>query len=157
MKRISLSLLFLSFVIFSFGQLNVEESGYYSYDQRLSDIWGHADGSGNEYALVGVYDGFSIVDVTDPSSLSEVYFEDGVESIWRDIKTWNNHAYVSTEGGGGILIVDMNPLPGQITSSTYFTGDVYPFQSVHNIYIDEFGNYIFSEQTMELEELLSVT
>ncbi len=144
MKRIALSVLFLSFVIFSFGQLNVEETGHYSYDQRLSDIWGHADTSGNEYALVGAFNGFSIVDVTTPSALSEVYFEPGVESIWRDIKTWNNHAYVSTEGGGGILIVDMNPLPGQITSTTFFTGDIYPFQSVHNIYIDEFGKlYIF--------------
>lgn len=144
MKRISLSIFFLSFLFISFAQLNIEELGYYSYDQRLSDIWGHADANGNEYALVGTYDGFSIVDVTTPSSLTEVYYNEGVESIWRDIKTWDNHAYVSTEGGGGILIVDMNPLPGDITTSTYYTGDVYPFQSVHNIYIDEFGKlYIF--------------
>ncbi len=144
MKRIASILLFSMISMLSFGQLNMNELGHLPYTKQLSDIWGYADGDGNEYALIGVFDGFSIVDVTDPTAPEEVYFETGVPSIWRDVKTWDNHAYVSTEGGGGILIVDMNPLPGQITSSTYFKGEDYPFESVHNIYIDESGKlYIF--------------
>jgi choice-of-anchor B domain-containing protein len=144
MKRIATLLLFTIISMLSFGQLNMNELGHFPYAKQLSDIWGYADGDGNEYALVGVFDGFSIVDVTDPGSPEEVYFETGVPSIWRDIKTWDNHAYVSTEGGGGILIVDLNPLPGQVTSFTYFKGEDYPFESAHNIYIDEFGKlYIF--------------
>lgn len=144
MKRIALSLVTCLLFLSSFGQLNVTELGQLTYNTSLSDIWGHVDKLGNEYALVGVYNGFSIVDVTNPDSANEVYFEQGVNSIWRDIKTWDNHAYVSTEGGDGILIVDMNPLPGDITSSTSFTGSTYPFTTVHNIYIDELGKlYIF--------------
>ena len=144
MKRIALSAIILLCIITSYGQLNVTEAGKYSYSETLSDIWGYADEDGNEYALVGVYNGFSIVDVTDPSELEEVFFESGVMSIWRDIKTWGDYAYVSTEGGDGIIIVDMSPLPGEVSSTAHFTGVNYPFSTVHNIYIDESGKlYIF--------------
>lgn len=144
MKRNLITIVLIAIFTTSFAQLNMQELGYFSYSQNLSDIWGYADEEGNEYALVGVHDGFSIVDVTDPSSPNEVFFGPGVSSIWRDIKTWGDYAYVSTEGGGGIYIVDMTPLPGTITNTTSFTGSVYPFTTVHNIYIDEFGKlYIF--------------
>ena len=144
MKRIATFLVFTIYTMFAFGQLNMTQLGQFPYGTSLSDIWGYVDEFDNEYALVGAYDGFSIVDVTDPTNLSEVYFEPGVNSIWRDVKSWDNHAYVSTEGGNGILIVDLNPLPGAITTSSYYTGSTYQFQTVHNIYIDEFGKlYIF--------------
>ncbi len=66
-------------------------------------------------------------------------------SIWRDIKTWGDYAYVSSESSGGVFIVDMSPLPdGEITSTSFFTGSLYPFSDAHNIYIDENGRlYIF--------------
>jgi choice-of-anchor B domain-containing protein len=144
MKRVATIILSLLFFSVSFAQLNVSELGRFTYTVPSSDIWGYADENGNEYALVGVLNGFSVVDVTDPANLSEVFFEQGVPSIWRDVKTWDNHAYVSTEGGNGILIVDLNPLPGTITSTSLYTGSQYPFTTVHNIYIDEFGRlYIF--------------
>lgn len=144
MKRIALSFVLSIYFLSSFGQLNMTELGQLNYNTSLSDIWGYVDKSGNEYALVGAYNGFSVVDVSDPANPSEVYFEQGVESIWRDVKSWGSHAYVSTEGGDGILIVNMDPLPGAITTSTYFTGSTFPFTTVHNIYVDEFGKlYIF--------------
>jgi choice-of-anchor B domain-containing protein len=144
MKRIATLIALFLFAGSVFGQLNMSQLGHLPYSQRLSDIWGYVDKTGNEYALIGVYNGFSVVDVTDPTSLNEVFFEPGVQSIWRDVKTWNNHAYVSTEGGNGILIADLNPLPGTISETKYYTGDIYPFSTVHNIYIDEFGKlYIF--------------
>lgn len=139
MKKNLLSLTFIVLFISSFAQLNMEELGFLPYSQSLSDIWAHVDSDGNEYALVGTYTGLSIVDVTDPSSPNEVFFGTGVNSIWRDIKTWGDYAYVSTEGGQGIYIVDMSPLPGAITNTTLFTGSTYPFTTVHNLYIDETG------------------
>lgn len=144
MKKTLLSFTFLTLFLSSFAQLNMEELGFLPYSESLSDIWGHADSQGNEYALVGVYTGLSIVDVTTPSTPTEVFFGSGVPSIWRDIKTWGDYAYVSTEGGGGIYIVDMSPLPGEITNTTNFTGSTFPFTTVHNLYIDETGKlYIF--------------
>lgn len=123
----------------------VELLGQLSYSQELSDVWGYVDEAGNEYALVGVYNGFSVVDVTDPANPEEVYFVSGAQSIWRDIKTWGDYAYVSNESFGGVLIVDLSPLPdGEITTTTNFTGNIYNFDRAHNLYIDEFGKmYIF--------------
>ena len=127
------------------AQKNMSMLGQLSYSESLSDIWGYVDEEGNEYALVGVYDGFSVVDISDPSSPEEIFFGPGPQSIWRDIKTWGDYAYVSNETWGGVYIVDLSPLPGgSITNTTNFTGSTYPFQTIHNLYIDESGKlYIF--------------
>ncbi|MFK5855937.1 MAG: choice-of-anchor B family protein [Bacteroidota bacterium] len=150
MKKKLLSAIFIFLILNTFAQLNMESLGFLPYNQSLSDIWGYVDTDGNEYALVGVQNGFSVVDVTTPSEPVEVFFGPGVNSIWRDIKTWGNHAYVSTEGGDGIYIVDLSPLPGTITNFTSFTGSDYPFTTVHNLYIDETGKlYIFGADSGE--------
>lgn len=144
MKNYLFSLTLLLTATLAFGQLNMEELGKLTYTDELSDVWGYVDENGNEYALVGVYDGFSVVDVTDPANPQEVYFKPGAGSIWRDIKTWGDYAYVSNESYGGVLIVDLSGLPGEISNSTEFTGSSYPFSSAHNLYIDESGKlYIF--------------
>lgn len=149
-KKITLSIIMLvSINMIITAQLYMEELGHLPYTSSLSDIWGYADEEGNEYALVGTYNGLSIVDVTDPANLQEVFFGAGAGSIWRDIKTWGDYAYVSNESNGGIFIVDMSPLPnGNITSTNNFTGSQYSFSSAHNIYIDETGKlYIFGSNS----------
>jgi choice-of-anchor B domain-containing protein len=144
MKKPLLLISLLSIFLSANAQLNIDSLSFMSYSQDLNDIWGYVDSQGNEYALVGTTTGLSIVDVTTPTAPTEVFFGAGVNSIWRDIKTWGDYAYVSTEGGGGIYIVDLSPLPGAISTTSTFTGNSYPFQTVHNIYIDEFGRlYIF--------------
>ena len=112
--------------------------GLLAYNQGTNDIWGYAEGL-NEYALVGTPTGFSVVDITDPSTPTELFFISGTNSIWRDIKTWDKYAYVTTEASDGLLIVDLSDLTGD----TYvYTEDF--FSSAHNIYIDENGYaYIF--------------
>jgi choice-of-anchor B domain-containing protein len=143
MKRYFFSISLLFFSLISLAQLNITELSNLEYTRSLSDVWGWSDGNGIEYALVGVNDGFSIVDISTPETPVEILFEAGNTSIWRDIKTWNNHAYVTTEGGGGLLIVDLLALPND-TILTYYSGDNFPFTSAHNIYIDENGvAYIF--------------
>lgn len=145
MKKLIFTLATLFSIYNLKAQLNMEEVGYLSYSENLSDVWGYVDEEGNEYALVGVYDGFSVVDISDPGNPEEIFFGSGPGSIWRDIKTWGDYAYVSNESGNGIYIVDLSPLPdGNISNTTYFDGDIYPFSTVHNIYIDEQGRlYIF--------------
>lgn len=145
MKRFFLLPALLLIYFTSIAQLNVELLGQLSYDEELSDVWGYVDETGKEYALVGLYNGFSVVDVTNPQNPVEVYFEPGPNSIWRDIKTWGDYAYISNESAGGVLIVDLSPLPfSPITTSTNFTGDNFPFTTSHNLYIDESGKmYIF--------------
>ena len=111
-----------------------------SYDSEGSDIWGWRNTStGVEYALVGLNTGFSVVELSNPQNPTEVFFIPGVNTTWRDIKTWENYAYVTNEGGDGLLIVDLNDLTGQ----TYVNFTNY-FNTAHNIYMDENGvAYIF--------------
>jgi hypothetical protein len=85
-----------------------------------SDIWGYA-AAGREYALLGCYEGTSIIDVTNPSSPVEVAFITGPHSIWRDIKTHSYYAYVTHDGNDneppapGVQIIDLSSLPATAT------------------------------------------
>lgn len=145
MKRPIIYLLCFIFTQSIHGQTNIQQIGHLPYSQDLSDIWGYVDQQGNEYALVGVYNGFSVVSLADPANPEEVFFGPGSNSIWRDVKTWGDYAYVSNESGNGVYIVDLSPLPdGPITNTVNYTGSTYPFSTAHNLYIDEFGKlYIF--------------
>ena len=120
----------------SVAQENMTLQSWYSYDERAADVWGWESEDGHFYAIIGIFDGTSIVDITDPSSPIEVAFVGGPESIWRDIKTWNDHAYVVNETGGGMLIIDLSDLPG-VPDTTSYTGD--SLATAHNIFIDEHG------------------
>jgi choice-of-anchor B domain-containing protein len=146
----------LIFIMFSIstswlnGQLNLQFVSNVDYNAlhatELNDIWGYEDETGIEYALVGAQKGTSIVSLADPANPVEVFWEQGMESIWRDLKTWDNHAYVTTEAENGLLIIDLNPLPTSnvLTTSYYFGEASSLWSSAHNLYIDENGYaYVF--------------
>lgn len=148
--------LFSAFVITASIQAqNLSLVGQLSYPEVLNDIWGWTDPVGTEYALVGVRNGFSIVDVTTaPASPAELFFIEGPNSTWRDIKTWGDYAYVVHDNvdpgspgapGIGLLIVDLSSLPASIDTVVIKDfGSGVRFDHAHNIYIDEFGFlYIF--------------
>ncbi len=134
---IAISILLLTNLI-SVGQtsLNTAQIGHLSYNQSLSEVRG-ALHNNREYALVGVNNGFSIVDVTNAASPTEIFFEAGPNSIWRDPFYHNGYAYCVTEGGGGMLIVDMSPLPGSTSlTTTLYTGSQFNISSAHNMFIE---------------------
>jgi choice-of-anchor B domain-containing protein len=121
------------------SSLNTTLLGNLPYPAELSDIWGwHNPVDGREYALVGVFDGFSIADVTDPTNPVALHFVPGAGSIWRDVKTWGHYAYVTNESAGGLLIVDLSGLPGSINTWNW-TGGGLDYSTAHNIFMDENG------------------
>lgn len=66
----------------------------------------HPDG--REYAVVGTGGGTSIVNVTNPDNCYEVGFIPGSTSQWREMKSYRQWIYISTEApGSGIQIVRM--------------------------------------------------
>ena len=143
MKRI-LILLFIPLLSLSQNSLNMDLLGSVNYPATNgNDIWGWVDQSGNEFAIVGLRDGVSVVDVTDPVNPIEMFFINDIYSIWRDIKTWDNYAYVTTESDTGLLIIDLNDMTG----NTYYhrtvfnnpNGQSIAFTAAHNLYIDENG------------------
>ncbi len=144
----------ITFILYLFPIfLNAQQSynmtllGKLDYDIGVNDVWGYYDSYGNEFAIVGLENGTSFVDVTNPDSLVEKAFIPGPNSTWRDIKTWRNHAYIVhdaiTEGEPqGLLIVDLTELlSGNITYSSFIEMS---YERFHNIYIDEKGiAYLF--------------
>jgi choice-of-anchor B domain-containing protein len=112
-------------------------------NSRGNDIWGHFDLNDNrEYALVGLTNGVSIVEVTDPVNPRVVSFIASQNTIWRDLATyqyydgtrrrWMSYAYISADAATvGTMILDLNELPNKVTHVASETTDT----SAHNIYI----------------------
>ncbi len=131
------------------AQINIELVGHLSYqslrNSQISNLWGYTDEAGNEYAIVGVNGGggqpggVSVVSLADPANPQEVFFHPGLTSIWREVKVWGDHAYITTEApSGGITIVDLSPLP----ESTDLTATVWQapgWTTSHSLFIDENG------------------
>ncbi|GIV34374.1 MAG: hypothetical protein KatS3mg031_1909 [Chitinophagales bacterium] len=135
--RIVLFFVTIAHALSAGAQKNLQLRGMLSYPENLSNVWGYADSLSNEYALVGVYNGLSIVDVTNPDSIRELFFIPGPKSAWRNIKVWNKHAYVTNETDSGILIADLSLLPDSV-SYRWWTGDSL-ISTAHTAYIDENG------------------
>ena len=81
--------------------------------QTLANVWGYTSG-GKEYALVGGSQGLIIVDITNPDSPNQIVQIPGPNNLWKEIKTYQHYAYVTSEGGGGIQVVDLAGLPSPI-------------------------------------------
>jgi choice-of-anchor B domain-containing protein len=127
--------------------LNVDLVSNFKYNVGLNDIWGYSDGQ-NEYALVGTYDGLSVVDVSNPSQPKELAYINTVNSIWKDIKTYSHYAYIthgiysSSDVATGLLIVDLNTI-NQENPLTYNFKIEGEFETAHNLFIDEGIAYLF--------------
>jgi choice-of-anchor B domain-containing protein len=110
-----------------------------------NDIWGWTDSlDGKEYALVGRRDGTSFVDLGDPENpiyLGNLPSHNGVESTWRDIKVYNNYAYIVADGnsGHGMQIFDLTQLRNVVSPPVTFVNTAHysGFGSKHNIVINE--------------------
>jgi choice-of-anchor B domain-containing protein len=116
----------------------------YSPD-ALANIGGYTDSLDNEYALVGTEQGLDIVDVSDPDNPVIRFSVAGASSTWREVKTYRKYAYVTTEGGGGLTIVDLSNLPASVNSRQY-TGDGAingQLSSIHALHCDTAMAYLY--------------
>ncbi|MGE0174889.1 MAG: LVIVD repeat-containing protein [Oligoflexales bacterium] len=109
-----------------------------------NDVWGYTDPNGREYALLGVVNGTSVVDITDAPNIREVAFIESANSIWKDIKTYKNYAYVVNESGGGLQVLDLSDLPNSVKLVNTYT----EIRTSHNIWVDEEAGLIYLEGNM---------
>ena len=72
-----------------------------------NDCWGYTSPSGREYALAGHSDGMTVVEITNPYNATVIATLPGPQSLWRDIKIFQDKAYAVSEGGGGIQVFDL--------------------------------------------------
>lgn len=120
-----------------FGTLNpAAESG-----GRYSALTGYTAPDGREYAILGGFLGTHIIDVTD-SPIKQVAFIAGPPNGWREMKTYSTYAYVVSEGGAGLQIIDLSQLP---TRATLVQSDTSLFRTAHTI--AQQGGYLYINGT----------
>lgn len=91
----------------------------------------HPDG--REYAVVGTLTGTSIVNVSQPDAPYEVAFLPGLSSQWREMKSYRQWIYITTEtAGGGIQIIRMTD-PEHPVQVKLWTGS---FNRAHTLAVD---------------------
>ena len=117
---------------------------------RGNDSWGWTDpDNGNEYAIMGLKNGTAFIDISDPINpiyLGKLPTHTG-ESIWRDIKVYQNHAFIVSEASNhGMQIFDLTRLRNVSNPPEIFTEDAHydGFGSSHNIAINEETGYAYS-------------
>ncbi len=145
------------------GQLTNQELGVtrliYTGASFLSDIWGWTSpNTGDEYAIVGTNSGTAFVRITDPTQpeflgMIPTTNPDTLRNFWWDIKTFANHAYITTEvNGAGVAIFDLKRLdlmdpvtPGApeavLEADARYTGGGYI--RAHNISINEATGFAY--------------
>jgi choice-of-anchor B domain-containing protein len=118
-----------------------------------NDSWGWTDPmTGKEYALVGLTTSAAFVDITDPINpinLGRLPTATS-SSSWRDIKVYNNHAFIVSEAAGhGMQVFDLTRLrnvtnpPETFTADARYTG----FGNAHNIVINETSGFAYAVGT----------
>ena len=121
------------------GQKNMQLIGSLPFAERINDIWGYENNQGEQYALIGSESAINIVDVTIPSNPILLFSIQGATSTWRDVKVYEDFAYVVNEENGGLLIVDLRDLPNFVLFQNITQIDSFDIRTAHNIFIDENG------------------
>ncbi|MEC7822173.1 MAG: choice-of-anchor B family protein [Candidatus Neomarinimicrobiota bacterium] len=124
-----------------------------SNNTSLNDIWGWTDPTTQkEYALVGLSNGTSFVDISDaenPVYLGRLPTHTN-NSTWRDIKVYNNHAFIVSEASGhGMQVFDLTELRNVTNSPVQFTATAHysQFGNAHNIFINEDTGFAYAVGT----------
>ena len=131
---------------------NYDLMGYITLEEMDAeagnDCWGWTDSTtGREYAIMGVNNGTAFIDITD--STSPIYLgklpTSTVDSSWRDIKVYNDHAYIVSEAEDhGLQVFNLSKLRG-VESKQIFSADFIDnsFGNAHNIAINEDTGYAY--------------
>jgi choice-of-anchor B domain-containing protein len=118
-----------------------------------NDSWGWTDSlDGTEYALVGLDNGVAFINISDP--VNPLYLgklpTHSSPSLWRDVKTYTNYAFVVSEAGGhGMQVFDLTRLRNVSSPPVTFTEDAHydGFGGAHNIVINEQQGFAYAVGT----------
>ena len=88
MKKTLFIIYFLSILISD--SFNMDLLSHLTYNVSSADITGFEQ-DGREFAVMGLANAATFVDITDPYNPFEVGQIEGSNSIWRDLKYWNEH------------------------------------------------------------------
>ncbi len=120
---------------------------------RGSDVWGWTDpATDRRYAIAGRDNGTAFVDVTNersPVYLGNLPTSGTSNVIWRDIKVYDNHAFIVSEAREhGMQVFDLTQLrdvdraaaPVAFEESAHYSG----FGRAHNIAVNEDSGFVYA-------------
>ena len=121
--------------------------------QNGNDCWGWVDSSSDrEFVLFGRSNGLSIVEVSDP--VNPVFLANvptaTVQSLWRDVKVHDNHAFIVSEAAShGIQVVDLSEVLGIVAGPVELVpvATYLGFGNAHNIVMNEESGYAYGVGT----------
>ncbi len=114
-----------------------------------NDNWGWTDPeTGKEYVLQGLENGVAFLDISDPSAMryiGKLPTASG-NSSWRDIKVYNNHAFIVSEAPNhGMQVFDLTLLRNQTDFKTFTAvASINTFGRAHNIAINESTGFAYA-------------
>ena len=113
-----------------------------------NDCWGWTDSSnGYEYALMGLDNGIAFINISDP--YEPIYLgtlpTNTLESFWRDVKVFQNYAFIVSEAPGhGMQVFNLEKLRGLQSVNEFEADYVFEkFGNAHNIAINEQSGYAY--------------
>lgn len=119
-----------------------------------NDSWGWTDSTtGKEYALVGTTTGSAFVDISNPLNpiLLGTLPTASINSLWRDIKVYNNYAFIVAYNAGahGMQVFDLTRLRNVANAPEVFSADANynGFGSAHNLIINEDSGFAYAVGT----------
>jgi len=123
-----------------------------------NDVWGWTDPTTNkEYALMGLDNATAFVDITDTDNL--IYLgklpSATSSSSWRDIKVYQDHAYIVSEADGhGMQVFDLTRLRNVTDAPKTFNADgrYTGFGNAHNVVINEDTGFAYPVGTARDDE-----
>ncbi|MBK7007460.1 MAG: hypothetical protein IPH36_01825 [Saprospiraceae bacterium] len=145
-------ILIVLFSAFNVSQLNAQKKenmqlmSHIDFGEGGSGIWGHTDANGIEYAVIGTRQAIRILSLEDPANPIERLVIPGATNSWREMRSWGNYIYVTTEGPDGVTIIDATNAPNQFTWKRWkpaipnTVADT--LRTVHSINMDTLGFFI---------------
>lgn len=133
------------------GHIDINEFGTAGIEGN--DSWGWTDPTtGKEYALVGTTQNTAFVDISDTENLILLGTlpTATVNNLWRDIKVYNNYAFIVSEASNhGMQIFDLTRLRNVANAPETFTADAHytGFGKCHNLLINEDSGFAYAVGT----------
>ncbi len=115
-----------------------------------NDVWGYAS-EGREFVLLGLRNGTAFIEITNPTAplhLGNLPGHLSSRSIWRDIETYQGHAFIASEAfSHGVQVFDLGTLfsvsapPVEFQEVAHYSGE--NLGSAHTLAVNEASGFLY--------------
>ncbi len=118
---------------------------------KTNSLWGWTDPlTGHEWVLLGLNNGTAFIDITNPQAplyAGKLPSHNGIVSLWRDVREYQNYAYVVVDQGGahGMQVFDLTQLRDVVNPPVTFleTAHYAQIANTHTISINKETGYAY--------------